>query len=150
MYRTIELTPKSTKWIYLFNGLVNTAIGINILVQSESWIHWSSILSILLVIAGPLLFVYGIILFYPSNKLTPTIQIDKQGLNINRDIFKKAVQIDWTNIKEITFKSFELDFKLDDNNIESVNLPTTAEKSIEIKKIISDFCDKKQIKIIGG
>jgi len=150
MKRTIELTPKSTKWIYLFNGAVNTAIGINILLQSESWIHWASILSILLVLAGPLLFVYGIILFYPSNKLTPTINIDQQGLRINRDIFKKVVRIDWTNIKEITFKSFELDFKLDDDNIKTVNLPTTAEKSIEVKKTIRDYCNNKQIKIVGG
>lgn len=150
MNRTIELTPKSSRWIFLFNGAINAAIGLRIMLQMDSWIHWTSILGVVLVVGGPILFVYGIILFNPSNKLTPTIQIDEVGLKINRDIFKKVIRIDWTSIQEITFKSFELDFKLDNNNIETVNLPTTADKSIEIKKTIREFSEKREIKIVGG
>jgi len=150
MKRTIELTPKSTKWIFLFNGAVNTAIGINVILQVNSWIHWTSILGIILIVGGPILFFYGLILFNASNKLNPRIEVNEQGLKINRDIFKKVISIDWTDIKEITYKSFELDFKLDNDRIEIVNLPTTTDKSIEIKKTIREFCDRKKITIIGG
>ena len=150
MQRIIELTPKSTKWIFLFNGAVNSVIGLRILLEMDSWIHWTSILAVILIIGGPIMFVYGIILFNTSNKLTPTIKLDEVGLKINRDIFKKVIRINWTDIEEITFKSFELDFKLDNKNVEKVNLPTTAHKSIEIKKIIREFCDKNEIDIVGG
>jgi hypothetical protein len=150
MKRTIELTPKYTKWIFIFNGIVNTAIGINMILQSNTWMHWTSIVNILLIIGGPVLFVYGIILFGPFKKLTPKVQVDDQGLFIKKDIHKKEINIDWANVKEITYKSFELDFLLNDNNIETVNLPTTAAISIEIKNTVRKFSDEKQIKIIGG
>lgn len=150
MQSTIELTPKSTRWIFLFNGAVNSVIGLRIILQMDSWLHWTSILAFILIIGGPILFVYGIILFNPSNRLSPRIQVNDEGLKINRDIFKKVLRINWANIQEIRFKSFELDFNLDNNNVETVNLPTTAEKSIEIKKTIREFCENKDIKIVGG
>ena len=150
MKETIELLPKSTKWFFLFNGVVNTAIGINSILQVNSWIHWTSILGIILVIGGPILFFYGLVLFSPSNKLNPRIAINEQGLIIKGDIFKKVISIDWRDVKEITYKSFELDIKLNNNSIKTLNLPTTADKSIAIKKNLREFCDHKNIKIVGG
>lgn len=150
MTRIIELTPKSTKWFFLFNGVVNTAIGINSILQVNSWIHWTSILGIILVVGGPILFFYGLILFSPSNKLNPKIAINEQGLVIKGDIFKEVISIDWTDIKEITYKTFELEFLLNENNLVTVNLPTTANKSVEIKKTIRNFSEQKHIKINGG
>lgn len=150
MKKTIELTPKSTRWIFIFNGAVNTAIGLRVMLEMDSWVHWTSILGIILIVGGPILFIYGIILFNPSNKLSPTISVNEQGLIINRDIFKKVISINWTEIKEITYKSFELDFKLNDDSIKTFNLPTTADKSIELKKTIREICDNKKIRIVGG
>lgn len=150
MKKTIELMPKSTKWFFVFNGVVNTAIGINLLFQSDSWIHWTSILSAFLIIAGPMLLVYGIFLFNPFNKLVPKVQIDDHGLLIKNDIHQREIKIDWKDIHEITFKTFELNFLLFDDHTVSVNLPTTANKSVEIKKNIRNFSEQKNIKIIGG
>lgn len=96
------------------------------------------------------MFFYGLILFSPSNNLNPKISINEQGLIIKEDIFKKVISIDWTDIKEITYKTFELDFLLINNNMVTVNLPTTANKSVEIKKTIRNFSEQKNIKIIGG
>ena len=150
MKRTIELTPKSTKWIFIFNGTVNTAIGTNLLIHTDSWTHWSSILAFILIIAGPILTIYGIILFNPKIKVVPKVQVDDKGILIKEDIYKRQIDIDWLNVKEITYKSFELNFLLKNNKIETINLPTTAEKSIEIKKTIRKIADKRQIVIIGG
>ena len=150
MKKTIELTPKFTKWGFIFNGIFNTAIGINLLFQSDSWFHWTSILAIFLVIAGPMVLIYGIILFNPFNKFAPKVQIDDQGLLIKNDIHKKLIKIDWEDIQEITYKTFELDFLLNNNNMVTVNLPTTANKSVEIKRTIRNFTEMKNIKIIGG
>ena len=150
MKKTIELTPKSTKWFFVYNGVVNTAIGINALLSTNSWIHWTSILGIILIVSAPILLIYGLILFRPSNKLIPRITINERGLIIKGDIFKKVISVDWTDVREITYRSFALDLKLSDNSIKTLNLPTTADKSIEIKKTIREFSDNKNIIIEGG
>ena len=147
---TIELTPKTTKWIFLFNGIVNSGVGLRLLLTADSWTSWTSILGLLLIIAGLLLFIYGIILFNRTNKLTPKVQIDDTGITIKEDLHKKQRQIDWRSVKEISYKPFELNFHLTDNNIETVNLSTSGEISLDIKKTIRHFADERQIKIVGG
>ncbi len=79
MKKTIELTPKFTKWAFVFNGIVNTAIGLNFILQAETWLHWSIILGIILVLAGPIFIIYAIILFNPQNKITPKVQLDEKA-----------------------------------------------------------------------
>lgn len=149
MKTTIEFAPSFTKWAFIFNGIVNTIIGINLLMQSDLWIHWTTILGILLIIAGPLFLIYGIILISPFNR-APKMQIDDRGLLIMNENYKKGLNIDWTNIKEITYRTFALDFVLDDSKIVTVDLPTTAKKTNEIKQTIRTYSEPKNIKIIGG
>ncbi len=150
MTKTIELTPKSTKWIFVMNGIINSGIGLRQLSISDSWTSWGSLLGLLLIIAGPLSFIYGVVLFIRKNKLTPKVQIDDNGILIKQDLDTKQRQIDWATVEEITYKPFELTFHLTDNNIETVNLPTSGEISLDIKKTIRQFADRKQIKIVGG
>lgn len=150
MKKTIELTPKFTKWGFVINGTVNTAIGLNLVLQADTWLHWVTIGGIFLVLAGPILVIYAIILFNPNNKITPKVQLDEKGIYIKQDLHKRALKIDWSNIKEIAYKTFELDFLLNNHNTETVSLQTTAEISIEIKKAIRKLADGKQINIIGG
>lgn len=150
MINTIELTPKSTKWIFVFNGIINSALGLRQLYTADSWTSWASILGLLLIIAGPLLLIYGLILFSRTNKLTPKVQVDNNGIIIKEDLHKGQRQIDWKNIKEITYQPFELNFHLTDNNTETVNLATNGDISIDVKRLIRQFADDRQIKIVGG
>lgn len=82
--------------------------------------------------------------------LTPKFQIDDNRIIIKEDVHKGQRQIDWKNVKEITYTPFELNFHLTDNNTETVNLSTSAEISLNIKKTIRQFADERQIKIVGG
>ena len=150
MAKTIELTPKATKWIFIVNGTINLALGISQILQADSMGTWGSVLGTILVLAGPLMIIYGVILFNPVNKLTPKVHVDENGILIKEDIHKGQRRIDWGNVKEITYKSFELNFLLNDNNIEKVSLHTNGDISIEIKKTIRQFADDRQIRIIGG
>lgn len=150
MTKTIELTPKATKWIFVFNGVVNSGIGLRQLSTANSWTSWDSILGMVLVIAGPLLLIYGLILFNRTNKLTPKIQVDDNRIIITEDIHKGQRQIEWKNVKEITYRPFELNFHLTDNNTETVNLATSGDISIDMKRAIRQFADYRQIKIVGG
>lgn len=149
MKKIIELTPKWTKWVFIINGAINSAIGINQLLQSDSISNWGSILGVILLIGGLLMIIYGVILFYPTNKLTPKVQLDESGILITEGIHKKQRKIDWANIKEITYKSFELNFLLNDRSIEIVNLQTNGETSIEIKRTLRQFANDRQIEIVS-
>jgi hypothetical protein len=150
MTKTIELTPKTTKWIFIFNGIINSGLGLRQLYTADSWTSWGSILGLLLIIAGPLLLIYGLILFNRTNKLTPKVQVDDNGIIIKEDIHKRQRTIEWKNVREISYKPFELNFLLADNNIETVNLSTSGEISLDVKKTIRQFADDRQIKIVGG
>jgi hypothetical protein len=150
MTKTIELTPKTTKWIFIFNGIINSGLGLRQLYTADSWTSWGSILGLLLIIAGPLLLIYGLILFNRTNKLTPKVQVDDNGIIIKEDIHKGQRTIEWKNVREISYKPFELNFLLTDNNIETVNLSTSGEISLDVKKTIRQFADDRQIKIVGG
>jgi hypothetical protein len=147
---TIELTPKTTKWIFVFNGIINSGLGLRQLSVADSWTSWGSVLGLLLTITGPLLLIYGLILFNRANKLTPKVQVDNDGITIKEDIHKIQRRIDWRNVREINYKPFELNFHMTDNNTETVNLSTNGEISLNIKKTIRQFAEDKQIKIVGG
>jgi len=149
MIKTIELIPKSTKWIYLFNGIVNSAIGIQQLLTSDSW-SWLLLFGLILTVGGPLMIIYSLILFSRTSALAPRIQIDETGVLIREDIHRGQKKIEWKNVKEITYRPFELNFHLTDDNTETLSLPTTGEISIDVKKTIREFADSRQINIIGG
>ncbi len=150
MTKTIELTPKTTKWILIINGLINTGIGISQIYIADSWTSWGFLLGLLLIVAGPLFIMYGIVLFSRTNKLIPKIQVDKNGILIKEDIHKGQRKIDWENLKEITYGPFELNFHLSDNKTETVILDTNAAISVDVKRTIREFAEGRPIKIVGG
>ena len=61
----------------------------------------------------------------------------------------KTRQVNWKDIKEITFKSFELDTLRTDNSNELIMLKTNAQTSIEVKKLLREIADRKSVMIVG-
>jgi hypothetical protein len=150
MKKTIAFTAKTTKWIFVINGFVNACIGFRQISISESWTSWGSVLGFLLIFAGPLMIVYGLILFAPPNRFTPKVQVDYDGIIIKENILEVQRQIDWKNVKEISYRPFELTFHLSNNSIETVKLSTSGETSMDLKKTVREFAEERQIKIVGG
>ncbi len=150
MRKSIALTPNATKWSYIISGTINLALGISHFLKAASLTNWESIVGAFIGIAGILVILFGVFSSNPANKLMPMVQVDETCILVKEDLHKRERKIDWKNIKEITYKSFELDFLLDDNNREIINLRTNGEISIEIKKTIRRFAGDRQIKIIGG
>ena len=150
MRETIELTPKSTRWIFVINGVINSVLGLRLLLTTDSWMNWSSILGLLLIVAGPLMLMYGLILFGRNNRLIPQIQVGENEILIKEDIHKIQRRVDWQNIKQITYSPFELIFHLTDNNTETVSLTSNEKISMAVKTTIRRFADGRQIKIVGG
>lgn len=146
MRQTIKLTPGSTKWIFLFNGIANTAIGLNQYVGDAK--GWGFTVGVLL-IAGPLLIVYAAFLF-SSSRLMPTVHLNDTSIEVKEDIHKESKSIPWKDIKEITFKSFEINFEMKGQKDVIVVLNTNAQISQEIKRSIRTLAEEKRITVNGG
>ena len=149
MNQTIKLTPGSTKWIFLFNGLVNTALGVNQLLNNDPVKGWVLLLVIALVVAGPFMMVYAALLF-SSTRLIPMVHINDIAIVVKEDIHHENKNILWEDIKEISFKSFEINFTLKGRKNTTVILNTNAQISQEIKRSIRAVAEKKDITINGG
>jgi hypothetical protein len=146
MSKIVELSPKSQKWIYIIIGTVNSAIGIRIFYHSNSLLDWELILSIMLVTCGPILLLYGLLLFW----LSPKLGVDNQGIFIKEGIFKAKININWNDVKLINYKPYELGFLLADSRIKSFVLNTNAEASLEIKRTIRRFAEQRNINVVSG
>ncbi|CAN5357859.1 hypothetical protein BH09BAC3_BH09BAC3_09690 [soil metagenome] len=156
MKKTILLTQNSngltttvSKWLFIMLGLFSVITGVRDL-TGVTLTNWGLGIGISLLLSGFLMLTLGLILFNPTNKFAPKVVIDENEIKIREDIHKRTKSIIWTDIKEITFKSFALDFLLSDNRNELIILRTNGETSVEIKKAVREIANKKSINIIGG
>ncbi|HEY9046311.1 MAG TPA: hypothetical protein VIN08_10465 [Ohtaekwangia sp.] len=152
MKKTILLTQNGlrrtvSKWLFIILGLSNSINGVRNLTETPLT-NWG--LGILLLTSGLLIATLGLILFNPTNMFAPKFVIDDNEIQIREDVHVKTKAINWKDIKEITYKSFALDFLLNDNSNKLIILRTTGETSVEIKKSIREIADKKSISITGG
>ena len=59
-------------------------------------------------------------------------------------------QIKWSDIKEIEFKNYAIEFLFNNLKSQLIILRTNAETSIEIKKLVREIATQKSINIVGG
>ena len=144
-----ELSSKISKWFFFIMGISNSLNGINDLMRPQLS-NGQIALGVFLVAGGILLMIPAFILFFPSSTLAPKCIIDEDVIKIKEDIHKKWKSVHWKNVKEITFKSFAIDFLLTDNSSQNILLRTNGETSIEIKKSLRAVAETKSIPIIGG
>ena len=138
------------KWGTTIFGLFNLTIGIRYLGEYQLTNLVIGLGSSLLIVSGLIMFIIGLILFNPTSKLAPKFEIDDIEINIKEAIHKRTKSIKWTNIKEITFKSFALEFSLTGDKMELVILKVDGATALEIKKALREFAEKKSITVIGG
>ena len=108
------------------------------------------VLGIILLSIGLLIILWGIILFNPKIWFLPKVSVDENSILIREGILTKTRQTNWKDVKEITFKSFELDILRTDNSRDLIMLKTNAQTSIEVKKLLREIADRKSVMIMGG
>lgn len=131
MKKTILLTQNGlgltiSKWLFVVLGLSNSITGVRSLTETPLT-SWGLGLGILFLTSGILIATLGLILFNPANMFAPKVVIDENQILVREDVHAKTKSINWKDIKEITYKSFALDFLLQDNSNRSVILRTNAE-----------------------
>jgi hypothetical protein len=154
MKKTILLTQNGlsttvSKWLFVILGISNSINGIHNLTETPLT-NWGLGLGILLLSSGLLMAVLGLILFNPRNTFAPKFVIDDNEIQIREDVHTKTKTIHWSEIKEITYKSFALDFQLNDDSNKLIILRTNGETTVEIKKSLREIANRKSINVIGG
>jgi hypothetical protein len=144
-----KFAPKTSKSLFGICGTINLVNGIRNLSQ-DYLTNWELIFGVLTVLCGLLIIILGFVLFNPDHKLSPKIAIDEDLILIRENIFKKTKQIHWNDLSQISFRSFALDFIYKNNTIEPLQLKTSAERSLEIKRSLREIADKKSVNITGG
>jgi len=150
MMKSILLAPPATKYFCVFNGLFYIVLGFRGIDEPSPILQNVSIVGFTAAFIGLLLMIYGVLLFFPSNKLTANVKIDENQFSIKPALLKKRKSIAWDNVKEITYRPYELVFFLKDNGTEVISLKTQAPISIEIKKATREFAKSKEIAVVGG
>lgn len=154
MQKTILLTQNGlnrtvSKWLFVIVGLSNSINGVRNLTETPLT-NWGLGLGILLLLSGLLMAILGLILFNPRNMFAPKVVIDEDRIQVREEVHVKTKTMNWGDIKEITYGPFSLDFLFKDNTSQLVILRTDGVTSVEIKKSIRDFAERKSIEVIGG
>lgn len=137
-----------SKWLFLLMGVSNCSQGIERLVTIQNT-QGKVGFAIFMIATGILMMIPTFVLFFPSSSLAPKCIIDEKAISIKEDVHKRWKTINWTEIKQLTYKSFVIEFLLNNNQEEYFHLRTNAETSIEIKKAIREIANQKSIPIIG-
>lgn len=154
MQRTIllthhELGPKISKFLFFMIGISQSVQGIRHLIDTP--LTTGDILfGGFLLLIGVILIFLGFTLFSHTASLSPKITVDEERIIAREKIFSRVKRIDWKDIKEITFKSYELDILQSSNHTQVIILRTTPDVSIEVKKLVREMADKKMITVNGG
>ena len=143
------LSSKISKWLFILLGLFNSLNGIDKLTSSPLT-NFTLFLGIFLLLSGLFMIMLGFMLFSPTSRFTPRVVMDENEITIRADVFNRSKVISWSDIKNIEFKSFAVDFLFNDNKNQLVILPTTGNISIEIKKSLRALADRKFIVVKGG
>lgn len=154
MQKTILLTnyglgPKMTKYLFFLLGVSQSMQGFKQL-DDTPLTTGDIILGGFLLFTGVLLIVLGFTLFSPTLEFSPKVSVDDEKIIVREDLFKRTQRVDWKDIKEITFKSFALSVLLNDSNEKLILLRTSAEGSIDVKKLVREVAESKSIPTKGG
>lgn len=143
-----RFSVNANKWLYYSLGLLFLFNGV-FHIFSNSFKPIGIILGILMIIGGMWYIIYGFTAFSVSSKYAPRVRIDDTEIELKNNFFKPATQINWTDVKKIEFDLYKLSFQLSDNNL-VFSYNTYPDISIDIKRMIREMAEEKNIEVIGG
>ncbi len=107
------------------------------------------ILGILLIIASAFYLFLFFIGFSPKSKYAPKVRVTDELIELKPGIMKSPEFLSWSDIREIHFSSFKILFKLNKDD-KAFSYDTSSAQSIQIKRIIREVAESKNIEVIGG
>jgi hypothetical protein len=143
MVKTIALTSRFQKLLYIFMGIVFLFGSIRSVYQDDFQITGLLFIDIAFITTGIAAIIYGILLFWFS----PQIQVDNTKIIYKAGIFKQPQRIDWSNVIRIGYNPYKIEFYLSDRTIKTLKIRSTAETTLAAKRSVREFAEMNQIDI---
>ena len=137
------ISNKASKWISMIIGILYLVLG-----SVKTYEQGSSFDSLGWLVLGACFLLYGLLVF-AANPLTPKMRISDIQVELKNKIFGKTTMVTWTDVQSIEFGQFMIIFKLKDR-VEVLNYSSNADASIEIKSLIREIAESKNILVSGG
>ena len=138
-----SLSNKASFWLFMIIGTGFFLTGAN-----DIYLSGLSVESMGNMVFGGFFCAYAIVTYFATS-YTPRIQIDSSTLELRNKVFGKTWQLDWSEIRSIEFRSFEIQFNLKDD-VRVFSYGSNPETSMDIKKSIREMAENKDIEVIGG
>ena len=137
------ISNNASKWISIIIGILYLVLG-----SVKTYEHGSSFESLGTLALGACFLLYGLLVF-AATPLTPKMRISDIQVELKNKIFAKTIIVIWTDVQSIEYDQFMIIFKLKDR-VEVLNYSSNADASIEIKSLIREIAESKNIPVSGG
>jgi hypothetical protein len=145
MPKTIALTSRFQKLLYIFMGVMSISVSIRSFYQSDFQITGLLLVNIAFIITGMAFIIYSILLFWFS----PQIHVDNKMIIYKEGILKESQSIDGSNISRIDYNPYKIEFYLSDRTIKTLKIKSTAETTLAVKRLIREFAEMNHLDIRG-
>jgi hypothetical protein len=93
--------------------------------------------------------IYSFIGYSVKSKYAAKVRITDHLIELKTSFWKPLLTLRWADIQHIQFASYRVEFELRDG-IKSIHYETSAEKSIELKQLLSASAAQHNIQVSGG
>lgn len=143
-----KFSSRANKGLFVFLGLLFFLQGLMGFFREEiAWWRW--LFGIIMVVGGISYVIYGFLAFSQNSKQAPRIIVDHEFIGLKHSIWKRAIQLSWSEVTSIEFKKFEVVFQGGEAS-KSFSYASNADVSIEIKQALREVAEEKGIEVIGG
>ena len=143
-----QYSAKANRWgfiltglLFLFNGVLN--------IYNNSLEPLGLILGIGIFFGGIYFTFYGMTAFSKYSRFAMKIKITNKIIEIKNKLFGSAMRLNWSDITSIKFGFYEIIFQIE-NTTEVFEINSNADVSKEVKRIIREQAELKNIEVIGG
>lgn len=140
---------RTNPWIFTVIGVLFLMNGITRFFRIEELSGMEYGLMVLNFGAGIYALLFTIIVLTDWLGTAPKVVVFNEGVLMKSKALASGRQIAWSEIKAITFHSYQIDFKLETEPV-FFNYRSSANTSKKIKDAIRDMAELKEIPITGG
>jgi len=147
MEKSILLEQRNkTLWILL--AVLFCVNGVMHLINEQLPLY-RMILGILMILLSIIYATYSFLGFSVNSKYAAKLRITDQLIELKSSFWKPLVKLNWDDVKNIQLDNFKVIFELT-SGTKSISYNTSAERSRQLKQLLKETAEQRNIQVIGG
>lgn len=146
--RKNDYSVRANRWLFSILGFFFVLGGI-LRVIGKYYGPFEFSFGILQMLTGVYAIVFALFVFNKNSRFAPKVTVNDKFIEIKKGILKSPNKIMWSDIRRISYDSFEITFDMGVTT-EVFRYETASDISIEIKKAIREVADDMGIEVVGG